>query len=42
MPASADLFEYSFQMIDILEKEGKSVACLFLSYGKFIYFTLCS
>lgn len=42
VPALPDLFDYIFQMIDIVEKEGKSVACLFLSYGMLLLLTIAS
>ena len=34
VPATPGTFEYIFQMIELLEKERKDVACLFLSYGQ--------
>lgn len=37
LPASPDAVEYMFRLVDGAEKEGKSLAVLFLSYGMLSY-----
>jgi hypothetical protein len=32
-PASPEMFEFMFQIVDILKSKGKSAAVLMLSYG---------
>lgn len=37
LPASPEAVEYMFKVVDGAEKEGKSLAVLFLSYGMLFY-----
>jgi len=36
-PGTPAMFEYFFQVVEGLKKKGKSVSCLFLSYGLFTF-----